>query len=339
MSTSSFREALRKRLAGHAIAAALLGILVAFATPATAQSEFPTRDITIIVPFAAGGPTDVVARIVGKRMSRTLGQLIVIENVVGSGGTVAGIRAMRSSPDGYTIMMGHMGTHAAAVALNPGLAYSPSDDFEPIGMIVSMPVLILARKGFPANNLGEFVAHLQNHSSNLKMAHAGVVSVSFATCQLFNSIIGAAPMMVPFQGTGPAMNALVAERVDYMCDQVVNVVPQLQANAIKAYAVGTLDRNPVLPTIPTAREAGLPAFQASAWNALFAPKHTPSAVITNLNAALIDALADEDTRKQLLDLGCEIPDHAGQTPQALAELVKAETSRWKSIIKPVNSER
>jgi tripartite-type tricarboxylate transporter receptor subunit TctC len=339
MSTNSSRQGFRRRQVTDALIAGMLAVGIMLAAPAAAQSDYPTKDITIIVPFAAGGPTDVVARIVGKRMSRRLGQLIVIENVVGSGGTTAGIRAMRSSPDGYTIMMGHMGTHAAAVALNPGLAYNPSDDFEPVGMVASLPVLILARKDFAANNLGEFVTYLQSHSADLKMAHAGVVSVAFATCQLFNSIVGATPTMVPFQGTGPAMHALVAGRVDYMCDQVVNVVPQVQANAIKAYAVATRNRNPMLPDIPTSAEAAMPGFQASAWNALFAPKFTPNAVIAELNAALVDALADEDTRKQLLALGCEIPDRAGQTPQALAVLVKTEIVRWKLIIKPVSSER
>src|SRR5476651_682550 len=255
-------------------------------TPAIAQGEYPTRPITLIVPFAAGGPTDVVARIVGNHMSRTLGQQIVVENIVGAGGTTAGTRAMRSPPDGYTIMMGHMGTHAASVALYPKLAYSPSTDFEPIGMVAGMPVLILARKDFPAKDLKEFVNYLRDNAGKLNMAHAGVGSVAFTTCLLLNSIVGIKPTMTPFQGTGPAMNALVAGRVDYMCDQVVSAVPQIQAGTIKAYAVGTAKRNPALPDVPTASEAGLPEFQASAWNALFTPKGTPQAIVAKLNAAL-----------------------------------------------------
>lgn len=308
-------------------------VLVLVSTPAIAQGDYPTRVITLIVPFAAGGPSDVVARIVGNHMSHTLGQPIVVENVVGAGGTTGGTRAMRSRPDGYTIIMGHMGTHAASVALYPNLAYSPSNDFEPIGMAAGMPVLILARKNFPANDLKEFVTYLRDNASNLNMAHAGVGSVSFTTCLLLNSIVGIRPTMTPFQGTGPAMNTLVAGRVDYMCDQVVSAVPQIQAGTIKAYAVGTAGRNPALPNIPTSTEAGLPEFQASAWNALFAPKATPQAIVAKLNAALGKALDDQDTRKQLLDLGGEIPSPDRRTPQALADLVKSEIAKWTPIIK------
>jgi tripartite-type tricarboxylate transporter receptor subunit TctC len=314
---------------------ALFGLLVLglVSTPAIAQGDYPTRVITLIVPFAAGGPTDVVARIVGNHMSRTLGQQIVVENIVGAGGTTAGTRAMRSPPDGYTIMMGHMGTHAASVALYPNLAYSPSNDFEPIGMAAGMPVLILARKNFPAKDLKEFVNYLRDNASKLNMAHAGLGSVSFTTCLLLNSIVGIRPTVTPFQGTGPAMNALVAGRVDYMCDQVVSAVPQIQAGTIRAYAVGTAARNPALPNVPTSIEAGLPEFQASAWNALFAPKGTPQAIIAKLNAALGKALDDQDTRKQLLDLGGEILSPERRTPQALADLVKSEIAKWTPIIK------
>jgi len=314
---------------------ALLGLLALglVSAPAIAQSDYPTRAITLIVPFAAGGPSDVVARIVGSHMSRTLGQPLVVENVVGAGGTTGGIRAMRSRPDGYTIIMGHMGTHAASVALYPNLAYNPSSDFEPIGIAASLPVLILARKNFPAKDLKEFVNYLRDTASKLNMAHAGVGSVSFTTCLLLNSIVGIKPTMTPFQGTGPAMNALVAGRVDYMCDQVVSVVPQIQAGTIKAYAVGTGARNPALPNIPTTIEAGLPEFQASAWNALFAPKGTPPAIVAKLTAALSKALDDPDTRKQLLDLGSDIPNREQRTPQALAELVKSEIAKWTPIIK------
>ncbi len=324
---------LRTRL--QQLARGMCGLLTlgVMTTPALAQTDYPTRTITLIVPFAAGGPTDVVARIVANHMSRTLGQQIVIENVVGSGGTTAGTRAMRSPPDGYTIMMGHMGTHAAAVALYPNLAYNPSSDFEPIGMAAGMPVFILARKDFPAKDLKEFVSYLRDNGSKVNMAHAGVGSVAFATCLLLNSSIGMRPAMTPFQGTGPAMNALVAGRVDYMCDQVVTVVAPVKAGTIRAYAVGTAKRNPALPDVPTSIEAGLPEFQASAWNALFAPKGTPQSIIVKLNAALGLALDDKDTRKQLLDLGGDIPNADGRTPQALAALVKSEIAKWTPIIR------
>jgi tripartite-type tricarboxylate transporter receptor subunit TctC len=287
----------------------------------------------MIVPFAAGGPTDIVARIVGEHMSRTLGRSVLIENTLGAGGTTASTRAMRAAPDGYTIIMGHMGTHAAAVALYPNLAYNPTTDFEPIGMASGTPVLILAKKDFPPKDLKEFVVYAKANEAKLNMAHAGVGSVSFTTCLLLNSIIGIAPTSIPFSGTGPAMNALVGGQVDYMCDQVVSVVPQVQAGTIKAYAVGTPERNPALPNVPTAKEAGLPEFRASAWNALFAPKGTPKPIVDKLNAALVAALDDEGVRKRLIDLGGEIPNREGRSPQALAELVKSEIAKWTPIIK------
>ena len=312
--------------------AACAGLLMLVLGSAGAQ-DYPTRPITLIVPFAAGGPTDVVSRIVAEHMSRTLGQQIVIENVVGAGGTTASTRAMRANPDGYTLITGHMGTHAASVALYPNLAYNPATDFEPIGMIAGTPVLILAKKDFPPKDLKEFVAYVKANADKLNMAHAGVGSVSFTTCLLLNSILGVKPTTIPYNGTGPAMNALVGGQVDYMCDQIVNVVPQVQAGTIKAYAIGTPERNPALPDVPTAKEAGLPQFEASAWNALFAPKGTPKQVVDKISAALDKALDDEVTRKRLLDLGSELPGKAKRGPQALAELVKSEIARWTPVIK------
>jgi tripartite-type tricarboxylate transporter receptor subunit TctC len=317
------------------VAGAVIGLLALsfVSTPTIAQDNYPTRAVTLIVPFAAGGPTDVVARIIANHISRTLSQQIVVENIVGAGGTTAGVRTMRSPPDGYNIMMGNMGTHAAAIALYPKLAYNPSTDFEPIGMVAGMPVVILARRNFPAKNLQEFVSYLRSNGAQLNMAHAGVGSVSFTTCLLLNSIIGVTPKLQAFQGTGPAMNAVVAGHADYMCDQAVSVVPQVRAGAIEAYAVGTTGRSPALPGVPTSSEAGLPEFQASAWNALFAPKGTPHQIIALLNAALSKALDDDDTRKQLLDLGADIPNLDQRTPQALTALVNSEIVKWTPIIK------
>jgi len=302
------------------------------ATSARAQ-DYPARAITVIVPFAAGGPTDIVARIVSDHMSKTLGQQLVIENVVGAGGTTGVTRAMRAAPDGYTIVMGHMGTHAAAVALYPNLAYNPASDFIPIGMAAGTPVVILAKKDFPAKDLGEFAVHVKQNVASLNMAHAGVGSVSHVTCLLLNSILAVKPTAVPFNGTGPAMNALVGGQVDYMCDQIVNVVPQVNGGTIKAYAIGTPERNPALPNVPTSKEAGLPEFQASAWNALFAPKGTPQAIGDKLSAALDKALSDDPTRKRLLELGSDIPEAPRRGPQALAALVKSEIDKWTPVIK------
>jgi tripartite-type tricarboxylate transporter receptor subunit TctC len=304
------------------------------AGPAAAQTDdYPRRPITLIVPFAAGGPTDVISRIISDHMSRTLGQSIVIENMLGAGGTTASTRAARATPDGYTIEMGHMGTHAASVALYPNLAYKPDVDFAPIGLVAGTPVLILAKKDFPPDDLKAFVTYVKDNLETLNMAHAGVGSVSFTTCLLLNSILGVKPTSVPFNGTGPALTALIAGQVDYMCDQIVNVVQQVQAGQIKAYAIGTPERSPALPNVPTSEQAGLPQFQAQAWNALFAPKDTPQPVLDKLTDALDKALDDEQTRKRLLELGSVLPGKAERGQQALAALVRREIDRWTPIIK------
>jgi tripartite-type tricarboxylate transporter receptor subunit TctC len=321
-------------LAGGCLA--ILAGLAAFALPAQAQN-FPTRSITMIVPFAAGGPTDVIARIVTGHMAQTLGQSIIIENVVGAGGTTATTRASRAANDGYTLITGHMGTHAAAVPLYPNLAYHPEKSFEPVGLLAGTPILILARKDFAPKDLKEFITYVKANETKVNAAHAGVGSVSHVSCQLLNSILDIKPTGVPFNGTGPAMNALVGGQVDYMCDQIVNAVPQITGGTIKAYAVATPARNPSLPELPTTTEAGLPAFQAQAWNAIFAPKGTPAPIIEKLNAAAAKALDDENVRKRLLDLGSVIPAPADRTPAALATLVKSEIAKWTPVLKPATN--
>lgn len=300
---------------------------------AKAQQNYPQRPITMIVPFAAGGPTDVIARIVSDHMSRTLGQQIVVENVVGAGGTTGILRGSQATPDGYTLMMGHMGTHGAAPALYPNLKYDPTKDFAPIGLAAGTPILIVARKDFPANDLKSFIAYMKENADKTNMAYAGVGSVSHSTGILFNSVIGAKPTMVAYSGTGPALNDLMARSVDYMTDQIVNVAPQIQAGNIKAYAIATPERSPALPDVPTTREAGLPEYEVSAWNAVFAPKGTPQAIVDKLDSALKQALDDGDTRKRLLDLGGVIPPAAEQGPAALQKLVEAEVARWTPVLK------
>jgi tripartite-type tricarboxylate transporter receptor subunit TctC len=308
------------------------------ALPAHAQAQpYPARAITMIVPFAAGGPTDVISRIVTGHMAQTLGQSIIIENVVGAGGTTATTRAARAANDGYTLITGHMGTHAASVPLYPNLAYHPEKDFEPVALLAGTPILILARKDFAPKDLKEFIAYVKANESKVNAAHAGVGSVSHVSCQLLNSILDIKPTGVPFNGTGPAMNALVGGQVDYMCDQIVNAVPQINGGTIKAYAVATPARNPSLPDLPTTTEAGLPAFQAQAWNAIFAPKGTPAPIIEKLNAAAAKALDDENVRKRLLDLGSVIPGPADRTPEALAALVKSEIAKWTPVLKPATN--
>jgi putative tricarboxylic transport membrane protein len=325
---------LLKTVLGHTVRAIVVAFALGLSASAvSAQSDYPRRPITVIVPFAAGGPTDVIARIVSEHMSRTLGQQLIVENVVGAGGTTASTRAMRASPDGYTIIMGHMGTHAASVALYPNLAYKPDVDFAPIGLVAGTPVLILARKDFQPKDLKEFIPYVKANVGELNMAHAGVGSVSFTTCLLLNHILNVKPTSVPYNGTGPALTALIAGQVDYMCDQIVNVVQQITAGQIKAYAIGTPARSPALPDVPTTKEAGLPEFEAQAWNALFAPKDTPKPILDMLTGALDKALDDEGTRKRLLELGSVLPDKAGRTQQALLSLVTSEIARWTPIIK------
>jgi tripartite-type tricarboxylate transporter receptor subunit TctC len=309
----------------------------AAAVTATQAQDYPTRSITMIVPFAAGGPTDVVARIVTGHMAQTLGQSIIIENVVGAGGTTATARAARAANDGYTLITGHMGTHAAAVPLYPKLAYHPEKDFEPVALLAGTPILILARKDFPPKDLKEFIAYVKANTDKMNMAHAGVGSVSYSSCELLSSVLDIKPVGVPFNGTGPAMNALVGGQVDYMCDQIVNAVPQINGGTIKAYAVATPERNPSLPNLPTTAEAGLPNYQASAWNAIFAPKGTPAPVLAKLNAAVVKALDDDNVRKRLLELGSDIPKGEARTQAALAALVKSEIEKWSAVLKPATN--
>jgi tripartite-type tricarboxylate transporter receptor subunit TctC len=297
---------------------------------------YPSHPITFVVPFAAGGPTDVTARIVGEHMSRTLGQQLVIENVAGAGGTIGSTRVMRATPDGYTIEMGQMGTHAGAVGLYSNLAYKPDVDFEPIGLAVDQAVVIFARKDLPPNTLTEFVTYVKANAARLNIGHGGVGSISHFTCLLLNSLLGVQPTMVPFTGAAPAVNALLGGQVDYMCDTIPDVVQQAQSGNIKVYAVGSYKRNPALPNIPTTKEAGLTGFQATAWFGLFAPKGAPKPILDKLTDALDKALDDAGVRKRLVDLGCDIPEKERRGQQALATLVKSEIARWTPVIKAAN---
>ena len=323
----------RRQFPRLAAGAAVLSVVSQIATAQT----YPSRPVTMIVPFPAGGGTDVTARIVSEHMSRALGQQIIIENIAGAGGTTGSIRAMRANSDGYTIEMGQMGTHATAVALYPNLPYKPDVDFAPIGVVISVPVAIVARRDFPSNDLKEFVAYVKTNAQKLNIGHAGVGSIGFTCDLLFNSISGVKPTLVPFSGVAPAMNALIGGQVDYMCDGGINnSVPHVNSGTIKAYTIGSEHRSPVLPNVPTSKEAGLPDFRVSGWLALFAPKGTPKSTLDKLTDALDKALDDDNTRKRLLDLGCDIPDKAERGQQPLAALVKTEIARWTPIINAAN---
>jgi tripartite-type tricarboxylate transporter receptor subunit TctC len=319
--------------------AAGTALLPAISRMAAAQS-YPTRPVTVIVPFAAGGTSDVIVRIVSEHMSRTLGQQLIVENVVGAGGTTGSSRAMRANPDGYTIQLGNMGTHAAAVAFYRNLAYRPDVDFEPVGLVAGVAIVVVGKKDLPPRDLYEFIPHVKANADKLNMAHAGVGSIAHVTCLLLNSILGVKPTLVPFTGGAQLINALIGGQVDFVCSTIPDVVQLVQAGTVKAYAISTAERNPNLPNVPTAKEAGLPEFQVSAWNALFAPKRTPKPVLDKLADSLDKALDDTTVRKRLLDLGCDIPDNAKRGQQVLAELVKNEIARWTPIIKAagVNAE-
>jgi tripartite-type tricarboxylate transporter receptor subunit TctC len=299
----------------------------------TAAAAYPERAITMVVPFAAGGTTDVVARIMADHMTRTLGQQIVVENVTGAGGTVGATRVMRAAPDGYTILMGNLGTQAASVGLYPNLAYDPRRDFEPIMNSAATPMIVAAKKDLPVKDFREFVALLKKNGANMNYGTGGVGATSHLTCLFLSAILDVNPQHVPFRGSGPALNALLSGNLDYVCDQTVGIVPQIQANEVKGLVVAVPNRVPVIPNVPTSAEQGLPEFQATGWNAMFAPKGTPKEVVDKLNAAARAALKDEGVRKRLLDLGGELPDDAGQTPAALAELVRTEVDKWVPIIK------
>jgi tripartite-type tricarboxylate transporter receptor subunit TctC len=321
---------------------AAIALLALWLSPASAserdrldQIDFPIRTVTVIVPFAKGGPTDTVARIITAEMAKTLGQPIEIENMLGAGGTLAATRAAHATPDGHTLIVGHMGTHGSAVALFPKLGYRPDKDFEPVALLTEMPVLLLARKHFPPKTVQEFAAFVKSHTDNINVAHAGFGSVSYASCLLLNRLLNVDPTGVPFSGTGPALQALIEGQVDYMCDQIVNAVPALRAGKVKAYVIASSERDAAVPDVPTAREAGLPGFQVGAWTGLFAPRGTPGPIIAKLNAAVSRALDQSELRARLTDLGGIVPRPEQRSPVVLAQLVQDEISRWGDVAKGV----
>jgi tripartite-type tricarboxylate transporter receptor subunit TctC len=321
------------RSAGLFVHCVFAAACAAFAFGLPAQAAYPERTITIVVPFAAGGPTDIISRIMGEHMSRTLGQQVLIENVVGGGGTVGVTRVMKASPDGYQLLMGNLGTQAASVGLYPNLPYDPRRDFEPILNTGGTPMLVVAKKDLPVKDFREFVTYVKQNAGKLNYGTGGVGATSHLTCLFLDSLLGVQPTHVPFRGSGPALNALVAQQVDYVCDQTVGIVPQIQAGTVKGLVAAVPNRIPVVPDVPTSAEQGLADFQVTGWNALFAPKGTPQEIITRVNAAGRTALADEGIKKRLLDLGLEISSPEAQTPQALAAWVAKEIDKWVPIIK------
>lgn len=312
-----------------------LAVLLAVALGGVSQlgaQEYPTKVITLMVPFAAGGPTDTVARLLAASMSKTLKQQVIVENVGGAGGTIAPSRVAKATPDGYTILIHHIGM-STAPALYRKLPYNPLTDFEPIGLINEVPMTMVAKKDFPAKDLKELIAYVKANKDKVNYANAGLGAASHLCGMLFMSAIQTDVTTVPYGGTAPAMNDLLGGQVDFMCDQTTNTTSQIKAGKIKVYDVTTKKRVASLPDVPTMDEAGLKGFEVSVWHGLYAPKGTPKPVIDKLTRALQEALKDDNVKQRFAELGTEPVEQRRATPEALREHLKAEIDRWGPIIK------
>ena len=314
------------KLAGLIACVVLLGV-----SPTSAQ-DYPNKVITMVVPFAAGGPTDTVARLIAAPQSKTLKQQLIVENVLGAGGTIAANRVAKASADGYTILIHHIGM-ATAPALYRKLPFNPITDFEPIGLINEVPMTLVAKKDFPAKDLKELIAYVKANKDKVNYANAGLGAASHLCGMLFMTAIQTEVTTVPYNGTGPAMNDLLGGQVDLMCDQTTNTTSQIKAGKIKVYGVTTKKRVPSLPNVPTMDEAGLPGFEVTVWHGLYAPKGTPKPVIDKLTKALQVALKDDNVKLRFAELGTEPVAENRATPAALGAHLKAEIDKWTPIIK------
>ena len=308
------------------LVAALVG-----AFPVQAQ-DYPSKVVTMIVPFAAGGPTDTVARLIAQVMGSDLKQQVIVENVAGAGGTLAAGRVARSTPDGYTIFIHHIG-HSTAPSLYRKLPYSSIDDFEPIGLVTDVPMTLVARKDFPAKDMKELIAYVKANKDKVTYANAGLGAASHLCGMLFMTAIQTELTTIPYRGTGPAMNDLLGGQVDFMCDQTTNTTSQIKGGKIKVYGVTTKSRIASLPDVPTMHEAGLPNFEVNVWHGLYAPKGTPKPIIDKLVHALQVALKDANVKKVFGELGTEPVSQERARPEALRAHLKAEIDKWKPIIK------
>jgi tripartite-type tricarboxylate transporter receptor subunit TctC len=299
---------------------------------AAAADQFPSRPITMVVPFAAGGPSDAMARILGERMKVSLGEAVLVENVTGAGGSIGVGRAVRSPPDGYTISFGHLGTHVCNGAIYR-LGYDLVDDLEPVVLLPSNPMIIVSKNAVPAKSLSELLAWLKSRPSPATAGTAGAGSGSHVAGLYFEKVAGIKLQYVPYRGTAPALNDLVAGQIDLIVDQTSNSINQVRAGTIRAYAITADKRIAQAPDIPTTDEAGLPGFHMTLWSGLWVPKRTPQAIVARLNAAAVDALNDPAVRKQLEGLGLQLPAGDRLTPEALGTWQKAEIAKWWPMIK------
>ncbi len=317
-----------KTLLLAAAAASTLGVCpLAFS-----QAAFPDKSISLLVPFAAGGPTDVVARMIAIPMGKALGQTVLVENAVGAGGTIAAAKTARASPNGYTIFLHHMGM-STAPALYKKLSFDPLKDFEYIGQVVDVPMTLLARKDFPPTTFSELQTYLKANGNKVSLANAGLGAVSHLCGLLFMSQMGVELNTIPYSGTGPAMNALLGGQVDLLCDQTTQTVPLIKDGRVKVYGVTSLNRLSALPNVPTLNEQGLKGFEVKVWHGLYAPKGTPAPVLEKLNAALRAAMQDPSVKQRLADLSSDIPPLDKITPAGLKTHLEAEIAKWGPVIK------
>jgi tripartite-type tricarboxylate transporter receptor subunit TctC len=314
---------------------ALFLLACAFSRPAFAD-DYPSRPITLIVPFAAGGPTDLMARIMGERMAKELGQQIIIDNVTGAAGTIAMGKLARANPDGYTIGIGHLGTNVVNGLIYKNLNYDLLDDLVPIARLPANPLLVVTSNQVPAKDLKELVAYLKANGDKVSGGTAGVGSGSHIGYLAFQAGTGTTFQLVPYRGTGPAMQDLVADQIQIMIDQSTNSLPQVRAGKIRAYAVTAKERTTAAPDLPTTAEAGFPGIEVTIWHGLWAPKGTPPEIIAKLNAAAVAALKDPEIRHRLEDLGQDIPTPEQMQPAAFGAFQHAEFAKWKPIIEKAN---
>ncbi len=306
--------------------------LFGLATSANAQNS-PTRPVTMVIPFAAGGPTDVLGRIVGARMSELLGQQVVIENVGGAGGMTGSKRVVDAQPDGYTFSIGTVGTHAQGQTLYKRPLYNSQTDFTPVALLAQVPIVITVRKDLPAKDFKEFVTYAKANQAKMQFGSAGAGSATHLGCVLLNYIIGTNITHIPFRGTGPAMGELQAGRIDFLCEVMSTAKPHIDGGTIRALAIFNTTRSPALPNLATAEEQGTKDLIAYTWNALFLPKNTPAAIVQRLNKAAVDAINTPSVKDRLAGLGAEVATGNQTTPAYLGQLVKSETEKWAVPIK------
>ncbi len=313
------------------MAAAALGLTVGVGLGGAAAQDYPTSTITIVVPFSAGGPTDTVTRLVAEPMARTLGQQVIVENVTGAGGTLGARRVAQAEPDGYTLLLHHIGM-ATSATLYRNLPYDPKTAFDPIGLVTEVPMTLVARPDFPPNTLAELVSYAKEHGQEILYAHAGIGAASQLCGMLLMQALETQFTTVPYKGTGPAMTDLMGGQVDFMCDQTTNTTNPIKAGSIKAYAALTERRLDALPDVPTAGEAGLEGLEIAIWHGLYAPAGTPDEIVKKLSEALKSALTDPDVVQRFAELGtAPVPPEAA-TPQALQQNLLSEIDRWKPVI-------